>query len=322
MVWVRPGKLPAKVIVAPNSPSARAQARTAPAAIPGATIGRVTRRNAVRREAPRVAAASSYRGSAARSAPSTLITRKGIATKVSAITTPVVVKGRVMPKAESSQEPTIPRRPSTSSSATPPTTGGSTSGRVTSARISRRPGSSVRASSQASGTPRTRETAVAAVAQISDSRRASQTALLVSCSDSPLHGARTRSPISGRTRNARPSSAGSNSVTGTRCEPGLRRAPRRRVPLRRGGAVAGSADASLAPPGPAPASPSRPGPVVRLRPGSSSRARPRAVVRSFTAPGSPPRSAPAWPRATGCRRRRRRRRPCSAPWRGRRSGSR
>ena len=59
MVWVRPGKLPAKVIVAPNSPSARAQHSTAPAATPGATSGSVTRRNAVQRPAPSVAAASS-----------------------------------------------------------------------------------------------------------------------------------------------------------------------------------------------------------------------------------------------------------------------
>jgi len=38
MVWVRPGKLPAKVMVAPNSPRARAQQRTAPAAMPGLSV--------------------------------------------------------------------------------------------------------------------------------------------------------------------------------------------------------------------------------------------------------------------------------------------
>ena len=52
MVRVVPGKLPAKVIVAPNSPSARAQASTAPAAIPGPTRGRVTRRKTVTRPGP------------------------------------------------------------------------------------------------------------------------------------------------------------------------------------------------------------------------------------------------------------------------------
>src|SRR5690606_3742258 len=78
MVVVRPGKLPAKVMVAPNSPSARAQHNTAPATRPGATDGSVTRRKAYQRPAPSVAAASSKRGSAARSAPSTEITRNGI----------------------------------------------------------------------------------------------------------------------------------------------------------------------------------------------------------------------------------------------------
>src|ERR1700754_2542709 len=100
MVWVRPGKVPAKVIVAPNSPSARAQHSTAPAATPGAISGSVTRRNVVHRPAPSVAAASSYRESAPRNAPSTLITRNGIATNASAITTPAVVNGNVTPNVE------------------------------------------------------------------------------------------------------------------------------------------------------------------------------------------------------------------------------
>ena len=59
MVWVRPGKLPAKVIVAPNSPRARAHDSTAPAASDGATRGRVTRRNVVHRDAPSPAATCS-----------------------------------------------------------------------------------------------------------------------------------------------------------------------------------------------------------------------------------------------------------------------
>src|SRR5699024_980716 len=49
-VWVRPTMLPAKVMVAPNSPRARAQASTAPAAIDGPTMGSVTRRKMVSRE--------------------------------------------------------------------------------------------------------------------------------------------------------------------------------------------------------------------------------------------------------------------------------
>ena len=71
-------------------------------------IGRVTRRNVVHRSAPSVAATSSNRASAARSAPSTLMTRKGMATKVSAITTAVVVNGMVIPKFSFSQLPTMP----------------------------------------------------------------------------------------------------------------------------------------------------------------------------------------------------------------------
>src|SRR5438067_1861945 len=61
------------------------------------------------------------------------MTRKGIATRVSARTAPAVVKGRWTP-IEASAGPSRPLRPKASSRATPPTTGGSTIGRVTSAR--------------------------------------------------------------------------------------------------------------------------------------------------------------------------------------------
>src|SRR5713101_2759581 len=65
--------------------------------------------------------------------------RNGIATKVSAITTATGVKGIVSPNQESRYWPRNPVRPNASSSATPPTTGGSTSGKVTRARRSRCP---------------------------------------------------------------------------------------------------------------------------------------------------------------------------------------
>lgn len=58
-VWVVPGRFPAKVMVAPNSPSARAQVSAAPAARPGATMGRVTVKNTRTGEAPREDAVSS-----------------------------------------------------------------------------------------------------------------------------------------------------------------------------------------------------------------------------------------------------------------------
>src|SRR5262249_50217724 len=54
MVWVRPGKLPANVMVAPNSPRARAQHSAAPAATDGRTRGTVMRRKTVQRFAPSV----------------------------------------------------------------------------------------------------------------------------------------------------------------------------------------------------------------------------------------------------------------------------
>src|SRR5690606_14803665 len=82
MVWVRPCRLPANVTVAPNSPNARAQVSSRPDTRDGAIIGSVTRRSTVHLPAPSVAAAPSWRPSRLRSAPSTVITRKGIATKV------------------------------------------------------------------------------------------------------------------------------------------------------------------------------------------------------------------------------------------------
>src|SRR2546423_12437215 len=119
MVWVRPGKLPANVMVAPNSPSARAQHSTVPAASPGATIGRVTRRNTVHRVAPRVAAASSYRRSAAPSAPSTGTTRDGRAAHAPARATPAGGDAGGDP----APQPRRPRPPATGRAAPPPPPG-------------------------------------------------------------------------------------------------------------------------------------------------------------------------------------------------------
>src|SRR3954462_2492922 len=216
MVCVRPGKLPAKVMVAPNSPSARAQHSTAPAPIPGAISGRVTRRNVVQREAPRVAAASSYLRSAARSAPSTLITRNGRATNASATTTPAVVNGSVTPNQRYIHWPSSPLRPRASSSATPPTTGGSTRGTVTSARTRRRPGKDARASTHASGTPTSRQNSVARVAQTRDSRSAWRISGRPSRVPIVDQGARNSRPATGSTRKANPMIAGSTSTQGAR----------------------------------------------------------------------------------------------------------
>ena len=94
IVWVVPGKLPAKVMVAPNSPSARAHASAEPAASAGPIAGKVTRRNVYQREAPSVRAASSNEVSSWRKAASTVTTKNGMATNVCAMTTPAVVNGR------------------------------------------------------------------------------------------------------------------------------------------------------------------------------------------------------------------------------------
>ncbi len=160
------------------------------------------------------------------------MTRNGIATNASAITTPAVVNGRVIPNQSSRDFPTMPLRPRAISRATPPTTGGRTRGRVTRARTSPRPGNSTRASSQASGTPMTRLTAVAAVAQTSDSWSACHTSALVSSSGRLRQGARTSRAISGTTRNARPSNAGTRRGSGTAPLPPFR-TRRRRGPPRR-----------------------------------------------------------------------------------------
>ena len=54
IVWVRPRKEPANMMVAPNSPRARAQHSTAPASSAGKARGTVTRQNVPRGDSPRV----------------------------------------------------------------------------------------------------------------------------------------------------------------------------------------------------------------------------------------------------------------------------
>ena len=58
MVWVRPRNEPANMIVAPNSPSARAQHRIAPPNSAGAARGTVTWRKTCHSLAPSTRAAS------------------------------------------------------------------------------------------------------------------------------------------------------------------------------------------------------------------------------------------------------------------------
>jgi hypothetical protein len=87
---------------------------------------------------------------------------------------------------------------------------------MTSARSNPRPGRSLRASSHASGTPSTRQSKVARLAHSSESFSAWPTSLPDSSIGKDDQGARTSSPASGTTRNARPSTAGTTRTSGSR----------------------------------------------------------------------------------------------------------
>ena len=141
MVCVRPWMLPANVIVAPNSPSARAHASAAPATSDGARNGSVTRRNVVQRPGAerrgRVLVARVDRAQAAFDRDDEERHRDERLGEDHA--------GRR--ERELDAEPVVELladeavlRPNAKSSATPPTTGGSTIGSRTSARTSGRPG--------------------------------------------------------------------------------------------------------------------------------------------------------------------------------------
>ena len=125
-----------------------------------------------------------------------------MATKVSATTTPAVVNGRVIPNQASRYCPTTPVRPSASSRATPPTTGGSTSGSVTRARSRR--AARERGAGQHPGqrhAEHQRQPRWPSVAENSDSRSAVSTSASASSRGRPRHGARSSSPSSGSSRN-------------------------------------------------------------------------------------------------------------------------
>ena len=95
-----------------------------------------------------------------------------MATNVWAITTATVVNGTRTPNSKSTNWPAKPLRPNRYSSASPPTTGGSTKGRSTIARSTRMPGTCARASTTASGPPSRRHNRVDAAAVRSDSSSA------------------------------------------------------------------------------------------------------------------------------------------------------
>ena len=132
-VSVSPGTLETKVIVAPNSPSARAKASVAPASTPGQHKGKVIVRKVRQRPAPSVRAASSSRRSTDSSDSRIARTASGKAITAAASAAPVQRNSRVTPNQRSSGPPIGPAGAKAISSTQPVTTGGTTNGRWISA---------------------------------------------------------------------------------------------------------------------------------------------------------------------------------------------
>ena len=109
-VRVAPGMLPATMIVAPNSPSARANASTAPASTDGHASGRLIVRKTRAGDAPSVAATRSYRALTCSNPARAVRTRSGSPMIAIASTTAFHVNTISMPS-RSSTRPTLPRRP-------------------------------------------------------------------------------------------------------------------------------------------------------------------------------------------------------------------
>ena len=114
-VCVLPGMLPATISVAPNSPSARANASSTPARMPRVASGSVTRKKTATGARPSTLAASSTCASTDSNAARADLQTNGKATIAAAITAPCQVKTRRMPKLLSSQAPSQPLRPTSTS---------------------------------------------------------------------------------------------------------------------------------------------------------------------------------------------------------------
>ena len=192
---------PAKVIVAPNSPRARAQDRASPATIEGNIRGSVTFKNIFSEEAPSVSAVFSRSSFMERKADSTATTKKGIETNTAATTDPAVVNGRVKPNQSFSHLPKKPCLPKAKSKAVPPTTGGRTIGRSTTARSNFIKEKLDLAKNHAIGIPNTNTIRAAEKLTNKESKKASRMTSLPRRSDSPDHGILCKSPISGDRRN-------------------------------------------------------------------------------------------------------------------------
>ena len=141
------------VIVAPHSPSPRANDKTLAANIPGVISGIVIVRKARKRDGPSVLAAASSRHSTVSKDKRIDLTMSGNAIKVAVIAAPVQLKGNKMQNVSYIQPPIGPERPNTISNRYPTTTGGTTNGRCSRASTTAFAGNSKRAISQTDATP-------------------------------------------------------------------------------------------------------------------------------------------------------------------------
>ena len=124
--------LPAIKITEPYSPVARANIMPAPVKSAGVISGSSTRRNVVKRFAPKVAAASSYSPDNSSNTGCTARTIKGRLTTTSAIQMPTGVNAILMPKG-SKKRPIQPLGAYRVANAMPVTAVGSANGKSTSA---------------------------------------------------------------------------------------------------------------------------------------------------------------------------------------------
>ena len=100
--------------------------------------------------------------------------------------------------------------------ATPATTGGSTSGTITAARTTERPGNSIRANSQASGVPSSTQAMTVATEASAVSQSACSTEVEVTWLTKSPHGVCTIKLTVGTTSRAAASTAGTSRTAGVR----------------------------------------------------------------------------------------------------------
>ena len=211
---VTPGSDPAKVSVAPNSPSARASDKVVPEMMAGATMGKVTWARILLRDAPSPAAASAWRASRPRSAPSSASTRNGSETKTCASTTAAVENDRDSAN-HGHRDPMTPVRPNAASSARPPTTGGMVMGSTTATRSApekRR----ARDMATASGTPMTTTISAAIRLVRSDNPSAAAPASEATSSGTRAHGTFSARAATGTTATSSATAAGASTQVGGR----------------------------------------------------------------------------------------------------------